>query len=81
MGKTTETMSATKYDNGNTSALQVIDNEGTNKLTILQSPSFGKELMFTITDSDTATSVVVNEIETLRKIRDFLNESIRWMEA
>lgn len=74
-------MSATKYDNGDTSALQVIDNEGTNKLTILQSPSFGKELMFTITDSDTATSVVVNEIETLRKIRDFLNESIRWMEA
>ena len=46
-------MSATKYDNGNTSTLQVIDNEGTNKLTILQSPSFGKELMFTITDSDT----------------------------
>lgn len=74
-------MSATKYNNGNTSALQVIDNEGTNKLTILQSPSFGKELMFTITDSDTATSVVVNDIETLRKIRDFLNESIRWMEA
>ena len=74
-------MSATKYDNGNTSAHQVIDNEGTNKLTILQSPSFGKELMFTITDSDTATSVVVNDIETLRKIRDFLNESIRWMEA
>lgn len=74
-------MSATKYDNGNTSALQVIDNKGTNKLTILQSPSFGKELMFTITDSDTATSVVVNDIETLRKIRDFLNESIRWMEA
>lgn len=74
-------MSATKYDNGNTSALQVIDNEGTNKLTILQSPSFGKELMFTITDSDTATSVVVNDIETLRKIGDFLNESIRWMEA
>ena len=74
-------MSATKYDNGNTSALQVIDNEGTNKLTILQSPSFGKELMFTITDSDTATSVVVNDIETLRKIKDFLNESIRWMEA
>ena len=74
-------MSATEYDNGNTSALQVIDNEGTNKLTILQSPSFGKELMFTITDGDTATSVVVNEIETLRKIRDFLNESIRWMEA
>lgn len=74
-------MSATKYDNSNTSTLQVIDNEGTNKLTILQSPSFGKELMFTITDSDTATSVVVNDIETLRKIRDFLNESIRWMEA
>lgn len=74
-------MSATKYDNGNTSALQVIDNEGTNKLTILQSPSFGKELMFTITGSDTATSVVVNDIETLRKIGDFLNESIRWMEA
>lgn len=74
-------MSATKYDNGNTSTLQVIDNEGTNKLTILQSPSFGKELMFTITDSDTATSVVVNDIETPRKIRDFLNESIRWMEA
>ena len=74
-------MSATKYDNGNTSALQVIGNEGTNKLTILQSPSFGKELMFTITDSGTATSVVVNDIETLRKIRDFLNESIRWMEA
>ena len=74
-------MSATEYDNGNTSALQVIDNEGTNKLTILQSPSFGKELMFTITDSDTATSVVVNDIATLRKIRDFLNESIRWMEA
>ena len=73
-------MSATEYDNSNTSALQVIDNEGTNKL-ILQSPSFGKELMFTITDSDTATSVVVNDIETLRKIRDFLNESIRWMEA
>lgn len=74
-------MRATNYDNGNTSALQVIDNEGTNKLTILQSPSFGKELMFTITDSDTATSVVVNDIETLRKIGDFLNESIRWMEA
>lgn len=74
-------MSATKYDNGNTSTLQVIDNKGTNKLTILQSPSFGKELMFTITDSDTATSVVVNDIETLRKIRDFLNESIHWMEA
>lgn len=74
-------MSATKYDNVNTSTLQVIDNEGTNKLTILQSPSFGKELMFTITDSDTATSVVVNDIETLRKIRDFLNESIHWMEA
>jgi len=37
--------------------------------------------MFTITDSDTATSVVVNDIETLRKIRDFLNESIHWMEA
>lgn len=74
-------MSATKYDNGTTSTLQVIDNEGTNKLTILQSPSFGKELMFTITDSDTATSVVVNDIETLRKIRDFLNESIHWMEA
>lgn len=74
-------MSATKYDNGSTSTLQVIDNEGTNKLTILQSPSFGKELMFTITDSDTATSVVVNDIETLRKIRDFLNESIHWMEA
>lgn len=74
-------MSATKYDNGNTSTLQGIDNEGTNKLTILQSPSFGKELMFTTTDSDTATSVVVNDIETLRKIRDFLNESIHWMEA
>lgn len=74
-------MSATKYDNGNTSALQVIDNEGTNKLTILQSPSFGKELMFTITDSDTATSITIEDIETLRKIRDFLNESIRWMEA
>lgn len=74
-------MSATNYDNGSTSALQVIDNEGTNKLTILQSPSFGKELMFTITDSDTATSVVVNDVETLRKIGDFLNESIRWMEA
>lgn len=74
-------MSATEYDNGNTSALQVIGNEGTNKLTILQSPSFGKELMFTVTDSDTATSVVVNDIETLRKIRNFLNESIRWMEA
>lgn len=74
-------MSATKYDNGNTSALQVIDNEGTNKLTILQSPSFGKELMFTITDSDTATSITIEDIETLRKIRDFLNESIHWMEA
>lgn len=74
-------MSATNYNNGNTSALQVIDNEGTNKLTILQSPSFGKELMFTITGSDTATSVVINDIETLSKIRDFLNESIRWMEA
>ena len=74
-------MSATKYYNGNTSTLQIVGNEGTNKLTILQSPSFGKELMFTITDSDTATSVVVNDIETLRKIRDFLNESIRWMEA
>lgn len=74
-------MSATKYDNGNTFALQIVGNEGTNKLTILQSPSFGKELMFTITDSDTAASVVVNDIETLRKIRDFLNESIRWMEA
>ena len=78
-------MSATKYDNGNTSALQVIDNEGTNKLTILQSPSFGKELMFTITDSDTGevylNSDGLNDIETLRKIRDFLNESIRWMEA
>lgn len=74
-------MSATKYDNGNTSTLQIVGNEGTNKLTILQSPSFGKELMFTITDSDTATSVVVNDIETLRKIRDFLNESIHWMEA
>mgnify|MGYP007042487302 FL=1 len=74
-------MSATEYDNGNTSALQVIDNEGTNKLTILQSPSFGKELMFTITDDDTATSITIEDIETLRKIRDFLNESIRWMEA
>lgn len=74
-------MSATKYDNGNTSTLQIVGNEGTNKLTILQSPSFGKELMFTITDSDTATNVVVNDIETLRKIRDFLNESIHWMEA
>lgn len=74
-------MSATKYGNGNTSALQIVGNGGTNKLTILQSPSFGKELMFTITDSDTATSVVINDIETLRKIRDFLNESIRWMEA
>lgn len=74
-------MSATKYDNGNTSALQIIDNEGTNKLTILQSPSFGKELMFTITDSDTATSITIEDIETLRKIRDFLNESIHWMEA
>lgn len=74
-------MSATKYDNGNTSALQIVGNEGTNKLTILQSPSFGKELMLTLTDSDTATGVVVNDIETLRKIRDFLNESIRWMEA
>lgn len=74
-------MSATKYYNGNTSALQIVGNEGTNKLTILQSPSFGKELMLTLTDSDTATSVVVNDIETLRKIRDFLNESIRCMEA
>mgnify|MGYP000183332945 FL=1 len=74
-------MSATKYYNGNTSTLQIVGNEGTNKLTILQSPSFGKELMLTLTDSDTATSVVVNDIETLRKIRDFLNESIRWMEA
>ena len=73
-------MSATKYDNGNTSALQIVGNEGT-KLTILQSPSFGKELMFTITDSDTATRVVVNDIETLRKLGDFLNASIRWMEA
>ena len=74
-------MSATKYDNGNTSALQIVCNEGTNKLTILQSPSFGKELMFTITDSDTATSITIEDIETLRKIRDFLNESIHWMEA
>ena len=74
-------MSATKYDNGNTVALQIVGNEGNNKLTILQSPSFGKELMLTLTDDDTATSVVVNDIETLRKIRDFLNESIRWMEA
>lgn len=74
-------MSATKYDNGNTSALQIVGNKGTNKLTILQSPSFGKELMFTITDSDTATSITIEDIETLRKIRDFLNESIHWMEA
>lgn len=74
-------MSATKYNNGNTSALQVIDNKETNKLTILQSPSFGKELMFTLTNDDTATSITINDIETLRKIRDFLNESIRWMEA
>lgn len=74
-------MSATKYDNGNTSALQIVGNEETNKLTILQSPSFGKELMLTLTDSDTATSITIEDIETLRKIRDFLNESIRWMEA
>ena len=74
-------MSATKYDNGNTFALQIVGNEGNNKLTILQSPSFGKELMFTITDSDTATSITIEDIETLRKIRDFLNESIHWMEA
>lgn len=74
-------MSATKYDNGNTSALQIVGNGGTNKLTILQPPSFGKELMFTITDSDTATSITIEDIETLRKIRDFLNESIHWMEA
>lgn len=74
-------MSATKYDNGNTSALQIVGNEGNNKLTILQSPSFGKELMFTITDDDTATSITIEDTETLRKIRDFLNESIHWMEA
>lgn len=74
-------MSATKYDNGNTFALQIVGNEGNNKLTILQSPSFGKELMLTLTDDDTATSITIEDIEALRKIRDFLNESVRWMEA
>ena len=74
-------MSATNYDNGNTSALQVIDNKGTNKLTILQSPSFGKELMFTIIGDGIVSSVVVNNAEDLRKIRDYMDESLRWMEA
>lgn len=37
--------------------------------------------MLTLTDDDTATSITIEDIETLRKIRDFLNESIRWMEA
>jgi len=74
-------MSAIKYDNGNTTALQTADNESDNKLTIIQSPSFGKELMFTITGDGIANSVIVNDVETLRKIRDYMNESLRWMEA
>lgn len=74
-------MSAIKYDNGNTTALQVTDSESDNKLTIIQSPSFGKELMLTITGDGIASSVVVNDNETLRKIRDYIDESISWMEA
>lgn len=74
-------MSATKYDNGNTTALQITDSESDNKLTIIQSPSFGKELMLTVTGNGIASSIVINDTETLQKIRDYIDESINWMEA
>lgn len=74
-------MSAHEYNNGNTNALQVIDNESDNKLTIIQSTAFGKELMFTIIGDGIAVSAVVNNAEDLRKIRDYMDESLRWMEA
>lgn len=74
-------MSVSEYCNGNTNTLQVIDNESDNKLTIIQSTAFGKELMFTIIGDGIVSSVVVNNTEDLRKIRDYMDESLRWMEA
>lgn len=74
-------MSVSEYCNGNTNALQVIDNESDNKLTIIQSTAFGKELMFTIIGDGITSSVVIHNTEDLRKIRDYMDESLRWMEA
>lgn len=74
-------MSVSEYCNGNTNALQVIDNESDNKLTIIQSTAFGKELMFTTIGDGIASSVVIHNTEDLRKIRDYMDESLRWMEA
>ncbi|MCB4877028.1 hypothetical protein [Bifidobacterium pseudocatenulatum] len=73
-------MSVSEYCNGNTNTLQAIDNESDNKLTIIQSTAFGKELMFTTVGDGTASSVIVNNAEDLRKIRDYMDESLRWME-
>lgn len=74
-------MSVSEYCNGNTSTLQVIDNESDNKLTIIQSTAFGKELMFTTIGDGIVSSVVIHNTEDLRKIRDYMDESLRWMEA
>lgn len=74
-------MGATRYDNGNTTALQITDPESGERLTIIQSTIFGKSLMFTTDIDGTMSSIVVNDADTLRKIKDYLNESIGWMES
>lgn len=74
-------MSACEYCNGNTNTMQVIDNESDYKLTIIQTTAFGKELMFTVIGDGNASSVVIHNAEDLRKIRDYMDESLRWMEA
>lgn len=79
--KRRETMGSTRYDNGSTTALQITDPESGERLTIIQSTIFGKSLMFTADIDGTMSSIVVNDADTLRKIKDYLDESIGWMES
>ena len=56
------------------------DMEAVNRLR-RQLTAIGKELMFTTIGDGIASSVVVNNADDLRKIRDYMDESLRWMEA
>lgn len=71
----------TIYDNGSSTVLQVSGGESGNRLTILQSPCFGRELVFSVSTDEAVSSVVVGDAEDLRRIRDYLTGSVAWMEG
>lgn len=74
-------MGATRYDNGNTTALQITDPESDERLTIIQFTIFGKSSCSPRTSTEPCPASSSTMLDTLRKIKDYLDESIGWMES